>query len=260
MHFVGVLRGQTLQAARRRGKYLWLPLDSGDALLAHLGMSGQLLVKSRREPPEEHLRVRISLGAAADEATGNSAPGQGPPDFVDELRFVDQRTFGGLLVSEAGASLPAEIAHLAPDPFEAEFDEDRWYRSLRRRRTGLKRAMLDQRLIAGIGNIYADEALWASGLHYARPTETMRRRESSALLEGVRAVMSSALTAGGTSFDSLYVNVNGQSGSFDGSLRVYGRAGQACHRCGTTIRREAFMNRSSYRCPRCQPQPRRARW
>ena len=238
-HFADTLAGQRLLAARRRGKYLWLALDSGDALLAHLGMSGQLVVTSRTAPAERSLRVVLEL-----------------PDGRD-LRFVDQRMFGGLRVSPGGADLPGEIAHIARDPLDAEFDDDAFVSALRRRRTGLKRALLDQSLISGIGNIYADEALWAARLHYARPTATLRGQEVRRVLAEVRAVMARALSEGGTSFDSLYVDVNGASGYFGRSLAAYGRAGQPCLRCGTPMRRDAFMNRSSFTCPRCQPRPRR---
>lgn len=241
--FAALLTGRRFVAARRRGKYLWLPLDTGDALQAHLGMSGQLLVVPPHRPAGPHLRVRVAFADA------------GP-----ELRFVDQRTFGGLTVVRDGAELPSTIAHIARDPLDPEFDDAGFLAGLRRRRTGLKRALLDQRLISGIGNIYADEALWAARLHYARPTETLGRPEGTRLLAAVRAVLAAALAAGGTSFDALYVSVNGESGRFDRDLAVYGRAGLPCPRCGTAIRRDPFMNRSSFTCPRCQPRPRRARW
>jgi formamidopyrimidine-DNA glycosylase len=241
--FIDALIGRRVVGACRRGKYLWLPLDSGDAVLAHLGMSGQLLMLESSVPPGPHLRVRIAFD-----------------DDGLELRFVDQRTFGGLSVSIGGAELPPEIAHIARDIFDSQFDEDAFHTALRRRRTGLKRALLDQSLISGVGNIYADEALWRAKLHYARATETMRRPDTTRLLDGVRSVMASALEQGGTSFDSLYVNVNGESGYFDRSLAVYGRRGEPCPRCGTPIRRESFMNRSSYFCPHCQPRPRHPHW
>jgi formamidopyrimidine-DNA glycosylase len=240
--FATRVTGRRIVATRRRGKYLWLALDSGDAVLGHLGMSGQLLVVPRAAPAERHLRVVLELDDGLD------------------LRFVDQRMFGGLFVSADGADLPPEIAHIARDPLDAAFDEVVFEAAVHRRRTGVKRALLDQTLIAGVGNIYADEALWAARLHYARPTETLRRAEIRRLLEEVRAVMTRALDQGGTSFDALYVNVNGESGYFERSLAVYGQEGQPCPRCGTQIRRDAFMNRSSYTCPRCQPRPRRARW
>jgi formamidopyrimidine-DNA glycosylase len=241
--FTAALTGRRIVGVRRRGKYLWLPLDSGDALLAHLGMSGQFLVLDAAEPPGPHLRVRFEFDD------------QGP-----QLRFVDQRTFGGLAVSIGGAELPPEIAHIGLDIFDDLFDDHAFHARLRRRHTGLKRALLDQSLISGVGNIYADEALWRAKLHYARATETMRRPDTRRLLDGVRSVMASALEQGGTSFDSLYVNVNGQSGYFERSLAVYGREGQPCPRCGSPVRRDPFMNRSSYSCPVCQPRPRRARW
>ena len=168
--------------------------------------------------------------------------------------------FGGLLVSEGGAELPPEIAHIGRDPLDPEFDASGFAWALKRRKTGVKRALLDQSLVSGVGNIYADEALWAARLHYARPTETLRRPEVERLLAETQAVMTRALAEGGTSFDSLYVNVNGESGYFERSLAVYGQEGRPCPRCGTPIRRDAFMNRSSFTCPRCQPRPRRARW
>jgi formamidopyrimidine-DNA glycosylase len=156
--------------------------------------------------------------------------------------------------------VPVPIAHIAPDPLEAAFSPQEFAVRLRSRRTGIKRALLDQSLISGIGNIYADEALWRARLHWARPTETMRPSEVARLLAAVHEVLAEALKAGGTSFDSLYVNVNGQSGYFDRSLEAYGRAEQPCSRCGTPIRRDSFMNRSSFSCPRCQPRPRSAHW
>jgi formamidopyrimidine-DNA glycosylase len=237
--FADRLVGLQIISARRRGKYLWLPLDSGDALLGHLGMSGQLLVRPHGAPDERHLRVVMALSGDLD------------------VRFADQRMFGGLSVSDGGATVPPEIAHIALDPLDAAFDDVGFVQALRLRRTGLKRALLDQRLVSGIGNIYCDEALWAARLHYARPTATMRAAEVLRVLGEVRAVMLRALDEGGTSFDSLYVNVNGESGYFERSLAVYGREGEPCPRCGSAIRRDPFMNRSSYTCPKCQPRPRR---
>jgi formamidopyrimidine-DNA glycosylase len=243
-HFAAELAGRTLLTACRRGKYLWLPLDSGDALLAHLGMSGQLLVLAAAAPDGAHLRARFRFS-----------------DGGPELRFVDQRTFGGLDVEPLlpVELVPVSVRHIARDPLDPRFDDAAFAVSIRHRRTGIKRAVLDQTLVSGIGNIYADEALWRARLHYARPTETLNRTETARLLSAVRAVMTSALEQGGTSFDSLYVNVNGESGYFDRSLEVYGRRDHPCSRCGTPIRRDVFMNRSSFFCPRCQPRPRRAR-
>jgi formamidopyrimidine-DNA glycosylase len=249
--FAAALTGRTFEAACRRGKYLWLPLDNGDALLAHLGMSGQMLVQPASAPAERHLRVRLSLRACSD--TLDADPGDEP----SELRFVDQRMFGGLALSPGGAVLPAEIAHIARDPMDAEFDDDEFVARVRRRTSGVKRLLLDQTLVSGVGNIYADEALWLAGLHGDRPGDRLRRADVVALLAGVRTVMAAALAQGGTSFDALYVNVNGESGYFDRSLEVYGQEGNPCSRCGTPVVRVPFMNRSSYFCPTCQRRPRR---
>jgi formamidopyrimidine-DNA glycosylase len=240
--FAGALAGRPVSGARRRGKYLWLPVGE-DALLAHLGMSGQLLVGDPDRPLSPHVRAVFTFT-------------DGGPD----LRFTDQRTFGHLLYVPDGAQLPGPIAHIAPDPLEDAFDDAAFAAALRRRRTGIKRALLDQSLISGVGNIYADEALWRAQLHFARATDTAGRPEITRLLAAIREVMRTALAAGGTSFDSLYVNVDGESGYFDRSLAVYGREGEPCPRCGTPVRRDPFMNRSSYTCPRCQPRPRHGRW
>ncbi len=242
--FAARLTGRTFTAARRRGKYLWLALDNGDALLGHLGMSGQLLVQPPGAADERHLRVRFLLGADG-------------PDL--ELRFVDQRMFGGLAVSDEGAEVPREIAHIARDPLDAAFDDEAFVRRVRRSESGIKRLLLNQAVVSGVGNIYADEGLWLARLHGDRPGSRLRRADVQRVLAGCRQVMLAALGQGGTSFDALYVNVNGQSGYFDRSLEVYGREAGPCSRCGTPIRRVTFMNRSSYFCPVCQPPPRRRR-
>jgi formamidopyrimidine-DNA glycosylase len=231
--------GRTFAEPRRRGKYLWLPFTDGDAILAHLGMSGQFRVVDTDAPLVPNTRITFSFA--------DGEPG---------LRFVDQRMFGGLSLSPGGAELPPEIAHIGRDPFDPEFDLADAVSRLRRRNTVVKRALLDQQLVSGIGNIYADEALWAARMHYARPTRTMSRTQAVGVITAAADVMRSALEYGGTSFDALYVNINGSSGYFDRSLAVYGREGEPCPRCGTPIRREPFMNRSSYRCPRCQRAPR----
>jgi formamidopyrimidine-DNA glycosylase len=257
------LSGRLLEAAVRRGKYLWLPIGSGGpsgstALVAHLGMSGQLLVRPAGEPRTEHrhLRVRLELddGAALD--------------------FVDQRTFGHLAVTDlvdtpdgapggrgsALPSVPRPVAHIARDLLDPAMSRSALVTAVRARRTGIKRALLDQTLVSGVGNIYADEGLWRAGVHYARATDTMRGTDVVRVLGAVEEVMRAALAAGGTSFDALYVNVNGASGYFDRSLTVYGRTGRPCPRCGSPVRRDVFMNRSSFTCPTCQPRPRRGRW
>jgi formamidopyrimidine-DNA glycosylase len=226
----------------RRGKYLWLTLDDGDfALVVHLGMSGQMLLGT--VPNVGHLRI----AAVLDDGT--------------VLSFVDQRTFGGWLLADLvdadGSVVPATVAHLARDPLDPRFDIDAVVNVLRRKHSEIKRQLLDQTVVSGIGNIYADEALWRAKVNGARIADTLTRPQLTAVLEAAAEVMRDALAQGGTSFDSLYVNVNGQSGYFDRSLNVYGREGEPCRRCGAVIRREKFMNRSSYYCPRDQPRPRR---
>lgn len=240
-----ILPGRTITSVERRGKFLWMPLDAGDlALVAHLGMSGQLVMQSPDALAERHLRVRLTFA-----------------DDGRELRFVDQRTFGWLAVEELvvdpqGRPVPASVIHIAPDPFDDSFDMEDTIARIRTRRTEVKRALLDQTLVSGIGNIYADEGLWAAGIHGRRRTEQLTARSLRLLVTEISAVMDSALRQGGTSFDALYVNVNGESGYFERWLNAYGREGEPCSRCGTAIRREHFMNRSSYFCPRCQRAPR----
>ncbi|RYP84634.1 bifunctional DNA-formamidopyrimidine glycosylase/DNA-(apurinic or apyrimidinic site) lyase [Nocardioides guangzhouensis] len=255
--FVAALTGRRIEAACRRGKYFWLPLDNGDALLGHLGMSGQMLVQPPGAPDERHLRVRFTLTDPDDGKPFETARPSPPRDR--ELRFVDQRMFGGLSVSPAGAELPTEIAHIARDLLDPEFDLDLFVRKVRTRSAGIKRLLLDQNLVSGVGNIYADEALWRAQVHGDRPGERLSAVQVREIAGRAHEVMAEALGQGGTSFDALYVNVNGESGYFDRSLNAYGREDEPCRRCGTPIRRVAFMNRSSYFCPVCQPVPRRRR-
>ena len=238
--FAAALAGQKLLSAGRRGKYLWLPLSGGDALIGHLGMSGQLVLRPADAPPHPHLRVRFRFTDA------------GP-----QLWFMDQRTFGGLSISPYhGTGVPDQIAHIAPDPLDPTFDEEGFVAALRRRRVAVKAALLDQRMISGVGNIYADEALWRTKLHGQRRCDQLDASVVRELLGHVRDVLTEAIDAGGTSFDALYVDINGDGGWFGRSLAAYGREGEPCHRCGTPIRREPFANRSSYSCPTCQPRPR----
>ena len=242
--FAAALTGRRIEAARRRGKYLWLPLDNGDALLGHLGMSGQLLVQPPESEPERHLRVRLALEGAAEGR---------------ELRFVDQRMFGGLSVSAGGAELPPEIAHIARDPLDPEFDDDAFVAKVRRRAPGIKRQLLDQNLdLRGRQHLRRRGAVAGPAARRAAG-EQLTAAQVRELLGHAREVMNEALGQGGTSFDALYVNVNGESGYFDRSLHAYGREGEPCDRCGAPVRRVAFMNRSSYFCPVCQPVPRRRR-
>ena len=238
------LTGRRVRSVSRRGKYLWVTLDDGRALVVHLGMSGQLLLPDPGSADERHLRVRILLEGAER-----------------ELHFVDQRMFGGMHIDDliddgAGGRVPRAVAHIARDPLDPGFDDLEFSRRVRSRSSGIKRCLLDQGLVSGIGNIYADEALWRARLHYDVPGDRLTGPRVRELLAHVRDVMTDALAEGGTSFDSLYVNVNGESGWFDRSLHAYGREGEPCDRCGRPIVREPFMNRSSYRCPSCQRRPR----
>ena len=256
------LLGSRISGTGRRGKYLWLTLDEGpdeplarretdSALVVHLGMSGQMLLGStpstgaggpQRRPNENHLRIAALL----DDGT--------------TVSFVDQRTFGGWMVTELvdvdGAQVPEPVAHIARDPLDPGFDRDAVVNVLRHKNSEIKRQLLDQTVVSGIGNIYADEALWRAKVNPTRLASGLSRAKLAELLDAATAVMSDALGQGGTSFDSLYVNVNGESGYFDRSLDAYGRDGQPCRRCGAVMRREKFMNRSSCYCPRCQPRPR----
>jgi formamidopyrimidine-DNA glycosylase len=227
----------------RRGKYLWLTLDDGSALVVHLGMSGQMLLGE--VPNENHLRIAALL----DDGTA--------------LSFVDQRTFGGWLLADIvtidGTDVPVPVAHLARDPLDPEFNRDGVVTVLRRKHSEIKRQLLDQTVVSGIGNIYADEALWRAKTNGARLASSLPRAKLGELLDAAADVMTDALGEGGTSFDSLYVNVNGESGYFERSLDAYGREGEPCRRCGAVMRREKFMNRSSFYCPKCQPRPRVSR-
>ncbi len=239
--FATSLIGRTFTEPRRRGKFLWLPFTDSDALMAHLGMSGQFRLDIPGSPPPPQCRVEFRF-----------------TDGGPELRFADQRMFGGLWLSPGGAELPTEVAHIARDLFDPLLDTEALVADIRRRRSGIKRVLLNQTIVSGIGNIYADESLWLAKVHYETSADRLTRPRVRELLAAAREVMAGALAAGGTSFDALYVNVNGSSGYFGRSLSVYGREDQPCLRCGTPIVREAFMNRSSYLCPSCQKRPRRA--
>lgn len=247
--FGGMLTGATVESVERRGKFMWMPLSTGDALVVHLGMSGQVLLRSADAPPDRHLRIRFDIASGPAHSAGESSV-----DLV--VAFVDQRIFGSMAVDEMteqhGRPTPSQVAHIALDPLDERFDDRLFVERLRRKHTGLKRALLDQTLVSGIGNIYADEALWASRLHYDRATDSLTVDEAQTVLAEVRAVLRKALAEGGTSFDAQYVNVNGQAGYFAHSLNAYGRQGESCARCGTPIVRESFMNRGSHFCPICQ--------
>ena len=253
--FVDRVTGALLNAPERRGKFLWIPLAgerADEAVVVHLGMSGQVLLRSPDAPRDRLTRIVLDL----------EHPEHGPL----RVDFVDQRIFGSMALDglvptrdRPEQRIPSQVVHIARDPLDPQFDDEEFVARVRRRTSGIKRLLLDQGLVSGVGNIYADEALWRAELHGERPGDRLTKPQVRRLLEHARVVMSDALDQGGTSFDALYVNVNGESGYFDRSLHAYGRQDEPCDRCGTPIRRVAFMNRSSYFCPRCQPAPRRRR-
>ena len=234
------LRGAQITGTGRRGKYLWLTMSTGEAIVVHLGMSGQMLIGEVPNPT--HLRIATTF------TDGSS------------MNFVDQRTFGGWMLADLvtidGTEIPEPVAHIARDPLDPAFDRDGVVTVLRRKHSEIKRQLLDQTVVSGIGNIYADEALWRAKVNGARLASALTRRQLAEILDAATEVMTGALGQGGTSFDSLYVNVNGESGYFDRSLEAYGRVDEPCRRCGAPMQRDKFMNRSSFYCPKCQPRPR----
>ena len=248
--FVQRLAGSAFGAPQRRGKFMWIPLTPRErvepvetALVVHLGMSGHVLL---RDQSTDDLRTRIRIDL----------------DDGHRLNFVDQRIFGSMAIDELvptdqGETVPSAVAHIARDPLDVHFDDARFMSRLAKRSTGIKRALLDQTLVSGIGNIYADEALWGARIHYDQPTGSLSVAKKRRLLAEVRAVFHQALAEGGTSFDEQYKNVNGASGYFEHSLKAYGQQGEPCQRCGRPIVREQFMNRGSHFCPHCQRLPRR---
>lgn len=242
--FEASLVGRRLHEPRRRGKFLWIPLadrgaQTAEALVVHLGMSGQVLIREVGAPPDRHVRIRFIV--------------EKDQGVEYEIRFADQRIFGGMAVRPVdGDGIPDQVQHIAPDPLDAGFDADEVVGRLRLRKQGIKAALLDQQLISGIGNIYADEALWQARLHGMTPGMRISQQRLHELLAHVQSVLEKALAEGGTSFDAMYVNVNGESGYFAHSLNAYGQTGKPCPRCGTPIIREPWANRSSHRCPKCQ--------
>ncbi|MEL4162287.1 DNA-formamidopyrimidine glycosylase, partial [Corynebacterium bovis] len=238
------------------------PSDATRHLVVHLGMSGQMLVGPPGRVRSPHARIRTRLvvpapgpgpDAPVAPVPGSDAPvvpGPGPDATAGhetELTFVDQRTFGRWEVV-TGDPVP----HIARDPLDPELDVAALARRIRTRRSEIKRVLLDQTVVSGIGNIYADEALWAARVMPFRRASSMRQRDVVTLLGEAKAVMERALAAGGTSFDALYVDVEGASGYFARSLAVYGREGLPCPRCGTPVTRIPWAGRSTHLCRTCQ--------
>ena len=244
-----------LQAVVRRGKFLWLPVSSSRALVGHLGMSGQILVRTPDYPPDGQTRVILDVVTQRHDPL--------------EIRFIDQRLFGGLVfedlvaTSDAGPGgyspeahvdslIPTNVAHIARDLLDPLFDADQVVSKMIKKNSGIKRVLLDQNLLSGLGNIYADESLWLAKLHYDQPASSISKKKHLELIEIAKGVLEQAVIQGGTSFDEQYKNVNGESGYFSQSLNAYGQTGLPCSRCGRQIKREAWANRGSHFCPGCQ--------
>lgn len=244
--FEKTIAGFTINSVERRGKFLWMTLkNSSQAISAHLGMSGQMLMVKKDEKPSTHARVTFDFS-----------------DTKRSLHFIDQRTFGWVNLEELVEAkdkrlVPQSVLHISPDLFEESFDMDKTISNIKRRKTGIKQALLNQEIVAGIGNIYADEALWLAKTHWADVCENLSEKKIKEILISAKEVMAKALEKGGTSFDDLYIDVNGESGYFENELNAYGREGERCYRCDLEMVREAFSNnRSSTICPNCQPRVR----
>lgn len=274
--FVSTLTGAKILAVVRRGKFLWMPLELADsaraaagdkklALVGHLGMSGQMFLRKKSDPEDKLTRVIISVETARGKEV--------------EFRFIDQRIFGSLAIDElvetedgrpGGFSqtpaagkwwqhlIPATAAHIARDPLDESFDAERVRAKFAKKRSGIKRVLLDQQVLSGVGNIYADEALWSTKLHYDQPADSISRATFELLIAEVRRILEAAVAEGGTSFDEQYKNVNGESGYFEVSLNAYGMTDRPCNRCGRPIKRDSWMNRGSHFCPSCQKLRKRA--
>ena len=253
--FLTELTGSTIQTVVRRGKFLWLPISKNRAMVGHLGMSGQILVRTPDFAPDGQTRVVIEV----EDSHGNDL----------EIRFVDQRLFGGLAIDElvptsdgglggfspeaaSGKQIPATVAHIARDLLDPDFNPAAVAERMTKKNSGIKRVLLDQNLLSGIGNIYADESLWFAKLHYDKLASAISKKKHLELIEIAAEVLRKAVAQGGTSFDEQYKNVNGESGYFSQSLHAYGQTGIPCTRCGTPIKREAWANRGSHFCPTCQ--------
>lgn len=237
---VARLVGRRLEAADRRGKYLLVRLDDGAVLVVHLRMSGQLrfvAAPSSSEPLAPHTHVRIHF------------------DDASELRFVDQRTFGELFVTSEldGRGVPVALAALGPDPLVDGIDAGRLAALAARRRTSCKAFLLDQHVLAGVGNLYADEALFRARLRPARSASTLRPVQVTRLVDALEQVLAEAVAARGSTLrDARYVDLMGEAGAFQDAHAVYGREGEPCVRCGRPVRRVRLAGRSSHFCATCQ--------
>lgn len=231
------LVGAKITGTNRRGKFLWLTLNRPHVLVAHLGMSGQFLIHQKDRPKATHIRAQFQL--------------KKPLRSLD-LVFNDQRTFGWLSVEETTNNVPTSAQHIAPDPFDPLFNKQTTINNYLKRNIKIKTALLNQEIMSGVGNIYADETLWRAKIHPETLTSELTSKKVATIIDFATEVMQEAISQGGTSFDDLYINVNGESGFFEQSLAAYGQEDEPCLRCGTPIKRITFGARSSHFCPRCQ--------
>jgi formamidopyrimidine-DNA glycosylase len=231
------LIGSRIMSINRRGKFLWFELDRDFALVAHLGMSGQFLVSQKDRPAPSHIRAHFRFSRGFNKR---------------EIVFNDVRTFGWLSIEQLTKGVPQSALHIAVDPFDTKFDRTAVIKQMNSRKAEIKSVLLNQEIMSGVGNIYADESLWRAKIHPETPACDLSVRKMGALVDAATTVMAEAIEAGGTSFDALYINVNGDSGYFKMSLAVYGQENEPCPRCGREIRRIAFGGRSSHFCPKCQ--------
>lgn len=264
--FVQTITGAKILAVVRRGKFLWMPLELAKpsaakqlALVGHLGMSGQMFLRKPSDAEDKLTRVVLTLETAKRKTI--------------EFRFIDQRIFGSLAIDELVEThdskpggfttsaaigkwwqnlIPSTAAHIARDPLDENFDAEFVRAKFAKKNSGIKRVLLDQQVMSGVGNIYADEALWATKLHYDQPANSLSKATFDSLLVEVKRILAAAVAEGGTSFDEQYKNVNGESGYFEVSLNAYGMTDNPCNRCGRAIRRDSWMNRGSHFCPNCQ--------
>jgi len=237
---LSAVEGLRIKAVNRRGKFLWFELNRELALVAHLGMSGQFLVAQKDRLAPGHIRARFSLKRGLSK---------------HELIFSDQRTFGWLSVEQLRNCVPQSVQHIALDPFDEAFNRDEVIKLMKSRKAAIKNVILNQEIMSGVGNIYADESLWRTQIHPEISASDLSIKKIGHLVDVAKQVMAEAIDLGGTSFDALYINVNGESGFFETALVAYGQEGEPCPRCGRLIRRIAFGNRSSHLCPNCQKNP-----
>ena len=234
--FTDPLTGRKITRVERRGKYLLCFLDSDDVLVVHFGMSGQLLRGNKRQPMPPHTHVVFTFQTKGD------------------LRFVDPRTFGELFVSPADdLGKVKELAHIAIDPLENTFTWQAFGEAMAQRATKLKGLLMDQKFMSGLGNIYSDEVLFASGLRYDRMSDELSSQEVRRLYRAIQEVVQDAIRYRGTTLEDMaYLDLNGEPGEYAQELKVYGRAGLPCRRCRTDIESVRISQRRAYFCPQCQ--------